>query len=112
MDDMNAQESCKMLIEKFLLHLLQLCTFLVAQRVEGQTMTHGIELWAMSLNIKVLTYEPRPPVRLDFSKIRSKLSRQQLPHKKSPTLQAVHQSNVPTGQSNVKVWGSSTWNFT
>lgn len=67
--------------------------------VGGQTMTHGIELWAMSLNIKALTYEPRPPVKLNFSKIRSKLSRQQLPNKKSPKLQAIRQSNAPTRQS-------------
>lgn len=32
MDNMHAQESCKMLIEKSLLHLLQMCTFLVVQR--------------------------------------------------------------------------------
>ncbi len=55
--------------------------------VEGQTMTHGIELWAMSLNIKPSTFEPGLPVKLDFSKIRSKLSGQQPP---TPKKRAQH----------------------
>lgn len=50
-----------------------------------------------------------PQVKLDFSKIRNKLSRQQLPHKK----RAQHcKSNVPTGQSNTKVWALNFRNFT
>lgn len=77
----------------------------------GQTVTHGIVLRVMSLNIKEFPYEPYLPpylpVKLHFSKVRSKLRRQQHPpptkkKKKSLTLKAIHWNNVPTRQSNVK----------
>lgn len=67
----------------------------------------------MSLNIKALTSEPSLPVKLHFSKIRSKLKRQQIPHihtlihtrRQKGLHTASHWNNVPTGQSNAKVWG-------
>lgn len=85
-------------------------------------MTHAIELWAMSLNIKALTYEPRLPVKFDFSKIWSKLNGQQLPHKKSPTLQAIPGIRFPRDRVMLKYgvqtlgisrkWNKLVWPWT
>lgn len=49
------------------------------KRGQRANVTHGIQLEAMSLNIKALTYEAGLQIKLDFSeKMRSKPSRQQL----------------------------------